>query len=42
MIYKAYFYGRKIVDAISDYAQGGFTKNRFRQVFNNELGLKKR
>ena len=30
-VYRAYFFGRKIMDAVIDYAQGGFTQNRLRR-----------
>jgi radical SAM protein with 4Fe4S-binding SPASM domain len=29
-IYRAYFYGRKVIDAAVDFAQGGFTRHRAR------------
>jgi len=32
-LYRAYFYGRKIMDALLDYAQGGFTRVRVRRFF---------
>ncbi|MCX6567125.1 MAG: SPASM domain-containing protein [Candidatus Aminicenantes bacterium] len=35
--YRAYFFGRKIVDALFDYAQGGFTRDRVRLALKRAL-----
>lgn len=31
-LYRAYFYGRKVADALVDFAQGGFTRIRVRRA----------
>ncbi len=36
--YRSYFFGRKIMDAILDYAQGGFTQKRVRFVLKKYFG----
>lgn len=39
-VYRAYFFGRKIMDAMIDYAQGGFTQNRLRRFVKIARGRK--